>query len=236
MPRELPDSAAITYEFQKNPRIVFVVDALAAEGLKIKPSQLETLGHNWTVVSGQFSDSMRNNAIMALLLSLIGVLLYIALRFEWKYAVSSVLALVHDVGLTLAVMAIANRYGAPVQLNLETIGAIMTIIGYSLNDTIIVFDRIREDMRLLRKKSFAEIINCALNQTLSRTLMTSGTTLLVLLALDLFAGASIFGFAFVMTVGVFLGTLSSLFIAAPILLWLHDREEASRHLVEVKAY
>lgn len=225
MPQELNDGT-YTYEFQSNPRINYVVDALESQGLHIKPSQLSTLNHNWTAMSGQFSDTMRNNAIIALALSLIGVLIYIAFRFEWKYAVSSVLALLHDVLLTLAVMAIANRIGMPVQLNLETIGAIMTIIGYSLNDTIIVFDRIREDIRLLRKKSFAEIINYALNQTLSRTLLTSGTTLIVLLSLDFFAGTAIFGFAFIMTVGVFLGTLSSLFIASPILLWLHDREEA----------
>ena len=186
-------------------------------------------------MSGQFSDAMRNNALLALLLSLVGVLVYITFRFEWKYAVSSVLALLHDVLLTLAVMAIANRLGAPVQLNLEVIGAIMTIIGYSLNDTIIVFDRIREDLRIMRKRSFPEIINHALNQTLSRTLMTSGTTLLVLLALDFFAGTAIFGFAFVMTVGVFLGTLSSLFIASPILLWLHNREEAELKGVESHA-
>ena len=111
------------------------------------------------------------------------------------------------------------------QINLELIGAIMAIIGYSLNDTIIVFDRIREDMRLYKKMSYPEIVNHALNQTLSRTLMTSGTTLLVLLALVFFGGSSIFGFAFVMAVGVFLGTLSSLFIAAPILLFQHGKEE-----------
>lgn len=227
LPQEL-SGGQYGYEYQKNPRINWVVQALDSAGLKIKESQLPTLSNNWTVMSGQFSDTMRDNAIWALSLSLIGILLYIAFRFEWKYSVSAVLALLHDVLLTLAVMAIAHRLGAPVQLNLEVIGAIMTIIGYSLNDTIIVFDRVREDIRLMHKKSFGEILNYALNQTLSRTLMTSGTTLLVLLALDFFAGSSIFGFAFVMTVGVFLGTLSSLFIAAPILLWLHEREEAKK--------
>jgi SecD/SecF fusion protein len=224
LPRERTDGN-FTYAYQKNPRIEWVVTALQKEGLQVKPSELNSLANNWTVMSGQFSDAMRNNAILALALALVGVLIYIALRFEWKYGVSAVLALVHDVLLTLAVIAFANVMRLPVQINLEVIGAIMTIIGYSLNDTIIVFDRIREDVKLYRKKSFAEIINAALNQTLSRTLMTSGTTLVVLLALDVFAGSSIFGFSFVMTVGVFLGTLSSLFIAAPILLWLHNKEE-----------
>lgn len=212
------------YEYQKNPRIVFVVQALADAGIQIKPSSLPQLNTHWTSMSGQLSDTMRNNAIAALGLALLCVLIYIAIRFEWKYAISSVIALIHDVLLTLAIMAIANRLGAPVQLSLETIGAIMTIIGYSMNDTIIVFDRIREELRLLRKLNFGQIINHALNQTLSRTLMTSGTTFLVLLSLDCFAGSSIFGFAFVMTTGVVLGTLSSLFIASPALLWLHHRE------------
>ena len=104
----------------------------------------------------------------------------------------------------------------------------MTIIGYSLNDTIIVFDRIREDIRILRKMKFADVINHALNVTLSRTLMTSGTTLLVLLALVLLGGKSIFGFSLVMTIGVLVGTLSSLFITTPMLLFLHNREEAEK--------
>jgi SecD/SecF fusion protein len=175
-------------------------------------------------MSGQFSDAMRNNAIWALSLALIAVLVYIAFRFEWKFAVAAVLGLIHDVILTVCVAAIANRIGLPVQIDLEVIGALMTIIGYSLNDTIIVFDRVREDMRLMRKKSLAEIINHALNTTLSRTLMTSGITLLVLLTLVFLGGKTMFAFSFVMAVGVFLGTLSSLFIAAPILLFLETRE------------
>jgi SecD/SecF fusion protein len=227
MPHELTEGT-FKYDYEKNPRIAFVVHALAAKNLMIKPSQLSSLSNNWTAMSGQFSDTMRNNAIFALLFALVAVLIYIAIRFEWKYAIASVVALIHDVLVTLAIMVIMNRCGAPIQLNLETIGAIMTLIGYSLSDTIIIFDRIREDIRLLRKMSFPEIINYALNQTLSRTLMTSGTTFLVLLSLDIFAGSSIFGFAFVMTSGVFFGTLSSLFIASPVLLWLHNREEAER--------
>jgi len=227
MPGELTEGS-FKYDYEKNPRIVFVVNALAAKGLSVKPSAMDALSNNWTSMSGQFSDTMRNNAVFALLFAVVAVLVYIAMRFEWKFAIAAVLALVHDVLVTLSVMVIMNRFGAPIQLNLETIGAIMTLIGYSLNDTIIIFDRIREDIRLLRKMTFPEIINYALNQTLSRTLMTSGTTFLVLLSLDIFAGSSIFGFAFVMTAGVFFGTLSSLFIASPILLWLHNREEAER--------
>lgn len=213
-----------TYEYQKNPRILWTLKALEQAGLKVKPASQQTLASSWTAMSGQFSDAMRNNAIWALGLALVAVLIYIALRFEWKFAVAAVLGLVHDVILTVCVAAIANRMGLPVQIDLEVIGALMTIIGYSLNDTIIVFDRVREDMRLLRKKSLAEIINHALNTTLSRTLMTSGITLLVLLTLVFLGGKTMFAFSFVMAVGVFLGTLSSLFIAAPILLFLENRE------------
>jgi SecD/SecF fusion protein len=104
---------------------------------------------------------------------------------------------------------------------------LMTIVGYSLNDTIIIFDRIREDLRVLRKMSFPDIINHALNATLSRTVMTSGTTLLVLIALVIFGGSSIFNFAFIMTLGIAIGTLSSLFVAAPMLLYFHKKEVAN---------
>jgi SecD/SecF fusion protein len=226
MPLELgTDKEQFTYDYQKNPRIVWLVQAIEASGLKVKPSQFQNLASGWTTMSGQFSDAMRNNAIWALGLAMLAVLIYLAFRFEWKFAAAAVLGVVHDVILTICVAAIANKIGLPVQIDLEVIGALMTIIGYSLNDTIIVFDRVREDMRLMRKKSFAEIINHALNATLSRTLMTSGTTLLVLLALVFLGGKSMFAFSFVMAVGVFLGTLSSLFIAAPLLLFLETRGE-----------
>jgi SecD/SecF fusion protein len=112
----------------------------------------------------------------------------------------------------------------PIQIDLHTVAALMTIVGYSLNDTIIVFDRIREDMRLMRKNSLNEIINHALNVTLSRTLMTSGITLLVLIPLVILGGSTIFGFALVMAIGVVFGTLSSLFIAAPLMQYFHNRE------------
>jgi SecD/SecF fusion protein len=213
------------YEYQTIPRLSWVVSALEQGGLTIRPADRAMLVQQWTAISGQFSDAMRNNALLALGLSLVAVLVYIAVRFEWKYAVSAVLALIHDVLLTLAVLAILRLFGLPVQINLEVIGALMTIIGYSLNDTIIVFDRVREDLALYRKKRFSEIVNMALNSTLSRTLLTSGITLVVLLCLVLLGGPSIFGFSFVMFLGVFLGTISSLFIAGPLLVFFHQRED-----------
>jgi SecD/SecF fusion protein len=212
------------YAYQSNPRLSWVVNTLESSGLEIQKSQLDHLDNNWTVMSGQFSDTMRNNAIMALSLALLSILIYITLRFEFKFAIGAVIGLIHDVIITVGILALFHKLGFPVQIDLQVIGALMTIIGYSLNDTIIVFDRIREDTKLMRKSKFTDIINHSLNVTLSRTLMTSGTTLLVLLALVILGGKSIFAFSLVMTIGVLVGTLSSLFIASPVMLYFHNRE------------
>lgn len=213
------------YNFQENPRLTWVVNALNEANLQIIPSELENLESNWTVISGQLSDTMRNNAFIALTIALACILIYITFRFEFKYALAAVIALIHDVIITVGILAMFHALGFPVNIDLQVIGAIMTIIGYSLNDTIIVFDRIREDLHIMRKMSYPQIINHALNVTLSRTMMTSGTTLLVLLALVFLGGTSIFAFSLVMTIGVLVGTASSLFIATPALLYLHNREE-----------
>lgn len=223
-----------TYSYQNNPRIVWIVDALQKGGLTVPPSQLEQLQSHWTAMSGQFSDAMRNNAIFGLVLALLAILLYITVRFEFKYAVAAVIALVHDAVITVGAIALFHMLGMPVQIDLQVIGAIMMIVGYSLNDTIIVFDRIREDVHLFRKMSFSAVINHAINVTLSRTIMTSGTTLLVLLALAALGGESIFAFAFVMAIGILIGTFSSLFVAPPVMLYLHNREEAAEQLENAK--
>ncbi len=212
------------YPYLTNPKIVWVVQSLQKAGLQVSPDALEELNKNWTEVSGQISDSMRNNALIGLAIALLSILVYITLRFEFKYAASATLCLAHDVIFTIGVIAILHYFGVPIQIDLNTVAALMTMVGYSLNDTIIVFDRIREDVRLMRKSSFSEIINHALNVTLSRTMLTSGTTLLVLLPLILFGGSTLFGFSLVMAIGVIFGTLSSLFIATPLLKYFHDRE------------
>lgn len=221
---ETVTEGVIAYPYQSNPRLTWVVDSLQESGLEIQKAQLGVLESDWTVMSGQFSETMRDNAIIALVLALASILLYITLRFEFTYALGAVVGLVHDVVITLGIMAMFHKLGFGIQIDLQVIGAIMTIIGYSLNDTIIVFDRIREDTKLHRKMSFVDIINHALNVTLSRTLMTSGTTLLVLLSLVFLGGKSIFAFSLVMTIGVLVGTLSSLFIASPVMLYFHNRE------------
>lgn len=233
MPQELTEGK-FAYEYEKNPRLTWVVKALEANGLKISDIQLTSLENNWTVMSGQLSDAMRNNAIIALALALISILIYITFRFEFKFAFAAVVGLAHDVVITLGILALFHALGFLVQIDLQVIGAIMTIIGYSLNDTIIVFDRIREDTRLMRKSSYRDIINHALNVTLSRTVMTSGTTLLVLFALVLLGGHSIFAFSLVMTIGILVGTFSSLFIATPMLLFLHNRETQALEEAQTK--
>ncbi len=213
------------YRYELNPKIVWVVNALEQSGLKFSPSSLQNLDKNWTEISGQMSDTMRNNALIGLCLALICILIYITFRFEFNYAISATICIAHDVVFTIAALGIMNAIGINIQIDLNTIAALMTIVGYSLNDTIIVFDRIREDVRLMRKSSLSEIINHSLNVTLSRTIMTSGTTLLVLLPLILLGGSTLFGFALIMAIGVIFGTLSSLFIAAPLMKYFYDREK-----------
>ncbi len=208
-----------------NPRIDWMVKALQSQQIELTPNCLKNLESSWTRVSGQMSDSMRNNALIGLLIAFVCIFIYIAFRFEYKFAAAAILCVIHDVLITIAVIGILFAFGVCLQIDLNTVAAIMTIVGYSLNDTIIIFDRIREEMRLSPKAPLSSIVNQALNSTLSRTTITSGTTLLVLLALVIFGGSSIFSFALVMTIGVFLGTLSSWYIAAPLMLMFHTKEE-----------
>lgn len=208
-----------------NPRIDWVIQSIQADGLALTSNSLANIDANWTAMSGQMSDSMRNNALIGLLISFVCIFIYIAFRFEYKFAAASIICLLHDVLITIGLMGVLHALGVPVQIDLNTVAAIMTIVGYSLNDTIIIFDRIREEMRNSKSRSLPAIVNSALNATLSRTTITSGTTLLVLVALVILGGSSIFSFALVMTIGVFFGTLSSWYIASPLMLFFHKREE-----------
>jgi SecD/SecF fusion protein len=209
-------------------RINWVVHALRQFDIHLTNSSQTTLESNWTAMSGQMSESMRNNALLGLGLAFLGIFIYISFRFEYKYAIATLLCLFHDVLITLGSIGILHALKMPVQIDLNTIAALMTIIGYSLNDTIIIFDRIREDVRLYPSQPMGEIVNCALNTTLSRTAITSGTTLLVLLALLIFGGVSMFNFSLVMVIGVIFGTLSSWFIASPLMLLFHAKESVAK--------
>lgn len=222
---ETPPVQNPLFVYQEYPRIVWILQALEQGGLKVNPASLPEINLHWTEMSGQLSDTMRNQALFGIGLALLAILIYITFRFEFKYAISATIGLAHDLLITLGILAVLHIFYEGIQIDLQVIAALMTIVGYSLNDTIIIFDRIREDIRRFRKLSFSEIINHALNATLSRTVMTSGTTLLVLLALVFFGGRAIFNFALIMTLGVGIGTLSSLYVAAPMLLYFHRKEE-----------
>ena len=211
----------------KNPRIDWTLHALQLEGLSLTTQAALQIESNWTAMSGQMSDNMRNNALIGLFISFICIFIYLALRFEYKFASAALICLFHDVFITLAFLGIFYACGIEIQIDLNTIAALMTIVGYSLNDTIIIFDRIREEIRLMPGQKLPTVVNYALNATLSRTTITSGTTLLVLIALVLLGGSSIFGFALVMAIGVFFGTLSSWFIAAPLMIFFAKREKTS---------
>lgn len=220
----LTNDKDLSYSYENNPKIVWAVNSLKTSHIELSEQVKINLDKNWTSISGQMSESMQTNALVGIGLALLCILVYITFRFEFKYAISATLCLAHDVVFCIGVIALLHKVGIPIQIDLHTVAALMTIVGYSLNDTIIIFDRIREDIRLMRKSSFNEIINHALNVTLSRTLMTSGITLLVLIPLIALGGSTIFGFALVMAIGVIFGTLSSLFIAAPLMQYFHNRE------------
>lgn len=215
----------ISYVYENNPRISWVVSSLEKAGLTISEKSKQELSSNWAAVSGQMSDTMKYNAIWGLTLALLAILVYITIRYEFKFAFSAMICLIHDVLISLGIIAMLHYLQVPVQIDLNTIAALMLIVGYSLNDTIVIFDRIREDLKTKKKLSLAQLINDALNTTLSRTVITSLTTFLVLLALIVFGGSSIFGFSLVMALGVVFGTLSSIFIASPIMLYFHKKEE-----------
>ena len=163
-------------------------------------------------VGPKVSKELINAAILAISLSLSAMLIYIWLRFEWQFSVAAILALIHDVLLTLGIFSILS-----LEINLSIIAAILTIVGYSMNDTVVIFDRVRENLRKYDNLQINEISDISINETLSRTLITSITTLLALLAIFLFGGEVLKGFSFALIFGVLIGTYSSIFVAAPVL-------------------
>jgi len=173
-----------------------------------------------TSVGGKVGRRLRYDGIMSVLITLGLILVYIGLRFDLKYAPGAVAALAHDVIITTGIFALAWR-----MFNLEIIAALLTIVGYSLNDTIVVFDRIRENVGRLRDRAFSKVVNTSLNETLSRTVLTSVTTLLVVIVILVLARGVIWDFALALAIGILIGTYSSVFIASPVVIWLHERFE-----------
>ena len=154
-------------------------------------------------------------------MSLLGILFYVAVRYEFSFAVGAVVAVIHDVLMTIGCYCLTGLFGEGRQFNATMVAAVLTIIGFSINDTIVIFDRIREDLKLGVRGSFKDIINQALNQTLSRTIITSGTVFLATISLYLFGGGAINDFAFTFLVGIITGTYSSIYIASALVLWWH---------------
>ena len=166
-------------------------------------------------VGPQVGEELREQGGLAVLFALIGILIYVALRFEWRFAVGAVAALIHDVLFTVGMFSIFQ-----IEFDLTVLAAVLAVIGYSLNDTIVIFDRVRENFRKMRKGSVMEITNRSINQTLSRTIITSGTTLLVLFALYFLGGEIIAGFSLALIIGIVVGTYSTIYIATAIAIWL----------------
>jgi preprotein translocase subunit SecF len=169
------------------------------------------------IVGPQVGAQLRKQAILATLYSLGGMLIYLAFRFEWIYGVAAVITVFHDTLITLGAFSLTNK-----PISLTVIAAILTLIGYSNNDTIVVFDRIRENLKLMRREKLSDVVNRSINQTLSRTILTAGLTFLTVLALYLFGGEVLHGFSFALVIGILIGTYSSIAIAAPILVAYQD--------------
>ena len=174
------------------------------------------------IVGPQVGGELKRTSALAGLLSILGILAYIAFRFDWQYGVAMVITLVHDIILTVGFFALTRH-----DFDLTTVAAILLISGYSLNDTVVVFDRVRENLRKYRKMPLKDLIDLSLNETLYRTMMTSGTTALVLLSLYLFGGEVIRSFSVALLFGIAVGTYSSVFVAAPLLLNFNLRRDKS---------
>jgi preprotein translocase subunit SecF len=187
---------------------------VALEGVDYTILQIDKVGP-------KMGAEMRNNSIQAVGIALLLILIYITVRFEFKFAIGAVVALIHDVLVTLAIFSFFQW-----EFSLPVLAAFLTIVGYSLNDTIVVYDRIRENIKIHKGKPLKDVINLSVNQSLSRTIITSLTTFIVVLILAIFGGQVLFGFSIAMVVGVIVGTYSSMFVAAPILIaWSHRFQE-----------
>jgi len=182
-----------------------------------------TAARDIEIVGPKVGKDLRSQAINATLLALAGMLAYIWFRFEWIYGVAAVIAVFHDTIITIGIFSLFDK-----EITLTVIAALLTLVGYSMNDTIVIFDRIRENLHLNRRERLVDVINRSVNQTLSRTVMTSGLTFLTVIALFLFGGPVLHGFSFALVAGILVGTYSSVYVASPIVLAFHDFIEARR--------
>lgn len=193
------------------------VPAQAVQALKANFGLAPFVIRSAEMVGPKVGAELRQQAIMATLFALGGMLIYIALRFEWIYGVAAVIAVFHDVIVTVGLFSIFDK-----EISLTVVAALLTLVGYSMNDTIVIFDRVRENVKTMRKESLHEIVILSVNQTLSRTFLASGLTFMSVLALWLFGGQVLNGFAFALVMGIIVGTYSTLYIASPIVIFWHD--------------
>jgi len=221
-PEEAEAAANRIIEWRDEKGIIDNFDSLKEAGLKeeiIASLKEKTFLGSLSILSRetvgpQAGKELRKKAVLATVWALIGMLIYIALRFKIAYGVAGVLTLAHDVLVTLSIYSFTNR-----EINLPIIAALLTLVGYSINDTIVIFDRIRENLRVMRKLPLEELMNVSINQTLSRTILTAGTTILAVLFLFLFGGKVINDFAFTLLIGLVIGTYSSVYQSCPIVLY-----------------
>ncbi|MEE2692913.1 MAG: protein translocase subunit SecF [Pseudomonadota bacterium] len=202
-------------------------NALQAASVRVQDALRQTLGddikfRDRSVVGPTVSGELVQRGVWAVIAATLGMLLYIWVRFQWQWGVGAVIGVIHDSIITVGIFALLQY-----EFNLATIAAILTVIGYSVNDTVVVYDRIRENLRKYKKMPLAELIDLSLNETLTRTIVTGGTTVLTLLALVFFGGEVLRGFAVMITLGILIGTYSSLFVASPFLLLTGVRRESS---------
>ncbi|HTS24338.1 MAG TPA: protein translocase subunit SecF [Bryobacteraceae bacterium] len=182
------------------------------------------------MVGPKVGAELRNKAVLATLYALAGMLVYIAFRFEWIYGLGAVIACFHDTLITIGLFSLFNK-----EISMTVIAALLTLVGYSMNDTIVIFDRIRENLKTSRREPLEAVMNRAVNQTLSRTIMTSGLTFLTVIALFLFGGPVLHGFSFALVCGIIVGTYSSVFVASPIVLFWHNYVDSRKKTAPVMA-
>jgi preprotein translocase subunit SecF len=201
-----------------------IVEGLAAAFPSAQPQVIKT-----DIVGPRFAEDLKEGAIYSVLGSLLVIFVYILIRFEWRFGLGAVAALFHDVTITLGLFSFLHGWlPFSLQIDQAIIAAFLTIVGYSLNDTVVVFDRIREYTNLFKTEPYDQLVNRSINNTLSRTVITSGTTLLVVATLFIFGGEVLRGFAFALLVGIIIGTYSSIFVAAPIVVELKAQGGSSR--------
>jgi len=212
-PNEVSIRVKLPPEAEGNPEFANQMTNQIVEAISVNHPDVRIDGVD--SVSGKVSGEFRNDAALALLAAMIMVAIYIWIRFEWQFGVGALFALFHDVSVTLGLFALTQM-----EFSLQIIAAILAIIGYSLNDTIVVYDRIRENLKKYRKMPPPELLDLSVNETLARTVMTSLTLLVALLPLLFFGPASLFGLVAAITAGLFIGTYSSVYLASPLLIWM----------------